>query len=189
MRRTRALAGAGCVVTLALTAQGLATTAVGRSGDGQAVLQYRQQYQVTFQLTQSSKAVAPTTDDQLTIIFSNRSAEGPAPPRPFFGEDIVQEFSFSGVDFVGNQLRFTRRVADKSFLDARYIRVVNYGSDGWEGDRISLVVDGQEILRSVPMTPRRGPGAAKGIQKFNPREWASRSFWEAELGQYRRAYK
>jgi hypothetical protein len=188
MTRTRALAGAGCVAALALTATAFDTVALGRPGSGQAALQYRPVYSVTFQVTQSAKTVGPTTDDQLTILFSNRSAEGPAPPRPFFGEDIVQEFSFSGVDFVGNQLRFTRRVSDKSFLDARYIRVVNYGSDGWEGDRISLVVDGQDILRNVQMT-RIGPGAARGMQKFNPREWGSRSYWEGELGQYRRSFK
>jgi hypothetical protein len=174
---------------MALTATTLDIVALGRPGDRQAAaLQYRPVYSVTFQFTQSSKAVAPTTDDQLTVLFSNRSAEGPVPPKPFFGEDIVQEFSFSGVDFVNNQLRFTRRVSDKSFLDARYIRVVNYGSDGWEGDRITLVVDGQDILRNVAMK-RIGPGAVKGMQKFNPREWGSRSFWEADLGQYRRSYK
>jgi hypothetical protein len=143
-------------------------------------------YQVAFQLTQSSKTLAPTSDDQLTIVFANRSAESARPPRPFFGDDIVQEFSVSGVDFTGNQLRFTRRVGDKSFLDARFIRIVNYGSDGWDGETISLTVDGQEILRNVPLQPRRGGDPSKGIQKFNPREWAARSYWEAELSRFRK---
>ena len=123
------------------------------------------------------------------IVFANRSVEGPRPPRPFFGEDIVQEFSFSGADFVGNQLRFTRRVNDKSFLDARYIRVVNYGEDGWDGESITMTVDGQEILRNVRMSPRIGAEPAKGIQKFNPREWSSRTYWEADLSQFRKYSK
>ncbi len=124
----------------------------------------------------------------MTIIFANRSVEGPRAPRPFFGEDIVQEFSFSGMEFVNNQLRFTRRVSDKSFLDARYIRVVNHGSNSWDGEQISLTVDGQDILRNVRMAPRLGVPASKGFQKFNPQEWASRSYWEAELPKFR-AYR
>src|SRR5438874_1442507 len=124
-------------------------------------------YQVAFQFTQSPRQTAlrrpiarvddePATDDQITVIFANRSVEGPRPPRPFFGEDIVQEFSFSGMDFVNNQLRFTRRVNDRSFLDARYIRVVNYGGDGWDGEQISVSVDGQDLIRNVRMAPRIG---------------------------------
>ena len=137
-------------------------------------------YQVTFQLTQNAKSISPATSDQLTIIFANRSVDGARPPRPIFGEDIVQEFSFSGQDFVKNQVRFSRRVNDKSFLDARYIRVINHGVGGWDGETISLTVDGQDILRNVRMAPRAG-NPARGFQNFNPRNWAGRSFWEAEL--------
>jgi hypothetical protein len=143
-------------------------------------------YQVTFQITQNPTAFATASDDQLTIVFSNRSVEGPRPPKPFFGDDIVQEFSFSGTDFTANQLRFTRRVNDKSFLDARYIRVVNYGNDGWAGQQISLTVDGQDVLRNVAMAPRLGGDPTKGFQKFNPRDWSGRSYWEAELARFRR---
>lgn len=144
-------------------------------------------YQVTFQITQNSKQIAPATNDQITIVFSNRSVEGRRPPRPLFGDDIVQEFSFSGMDFDGGQLRFSRRVRDKSFLGARYIRVVNHGSDGWQGDKIWLTVDGEEILHGVSMTPRAGVDPGKGIQKFNSREWSGRTYWEAELAQFRKA--
>jgi hypothetical protein len=138
---------------------------------------------VTFQITQNPRSTG--TNDQLTIIFANRSVDGPRPPRPFFGDDIVQEFSFSGMDFVNNQLRFTRRVSDKAFLDARLIRVVNHGSNSWDGDLISLTVDGQEILRDVKMAPRLGVSLSKGFQKFNPRDWAARSYWEAPLPKFR----
>ena len=145
-------------------------------------------YQVTFLITQNPKVLGATTTDQITILFANRSA-GERPTRPFFGDDIVQEFSFSGTDFVNNQLRFTRRVNDKSFVNAPYIRVINYGGDGWEGEQISLTVDGQEILRSVRMQPRLGGQPSTGIQNFNPRNWATRSYWEAELSKYRAAGK
>jgi len=143
-------------------------------------------YQVVFQFSQDSKVAARASRDQITVIFSNRSVEGPRPPRPFFGEDILQEFSFSGYDVENNQVRFTRRVRDKSFLDARYIRVVNHGANGWEGDKIWLTVDGEEIFRGLPMFPRVGPQATKGIQNFNPRTWPARSYWETALPPYRK---
>jgi hypothetical protein len=66
-------------------------------------------------------------------------------------------------------------------VDATYIRVVNHGNDGWAGDRISITVDGEEVLSNVPMRPRRGADVSKGFQKFNARNWAQRTFWEAEL--------
>jgi hypothetical protein len=149
---------------------------------------YVADYQVLFEFTEEAGG---STEDQLTVVFSNRSVEGAAPPTPFFGEDILQEFSFSGSNIVRNQLRFSRRVRDKSFIDARYIRVINHGQDGWAGDKISLTVDGEAILRGVGMWPRRkagGPGRG-AIEKFNPREWPLRSYWEAELQQYRGAVR
>jgi hypothetical protein len=158
---------------------------------GSAVSQSYRDYKVTFEFSQNNKEAAPDTSDQLTVLFSNRSIEGPKPPKPFFGDDILQEFSFSGSDVSGNptlpRFSFTRRVLDKSFLGARFIRVVNHGGDGWAGDQISLTVDGEEILKAVRMAPRRGPGGAagKGFQNFNPRNWGTRSYWEAELQPYR----
>jgi len=166
-----------------------ALAALGLGPDGQAPMnqQYRPLgYQVVFQITQSATSVTSGTENQLTIIFANRSAEDARPPRPLFGEDIVQEFSFSGMDFVKNQLRFTRRLSDKSFLDARYIRVVNHGNDGWDGDQISMVIDGQDVFRNVRMAPHIGGDPSKGFQNFNPRGWSGRSYWEAELVRLRR---
>ena len=174
---TRAIAGAAIIAVLGL----------GLGAQAPMNQQYRLLgYQVVFQISQSPKSLTPGTNDQLTIIFASRSAEDPRAPRPLFGEDIVQEFSFSGMDFVQNQLRFTRRVTDKAFLQARYIRVVNHGTDGWDGDQISLAVDGQEVFRNVRMSPHLGD-ASKGFQKFNPRDWRDRSYWEAELDKLRRA--
>lgn len=186
MKRTHFAAAAIATVGLAAQSLGMAVVAHGNAGQSPMVQSRLTGYQLTFQITQNPKTVSPATNDQLTIIFANRSVEGARPPRPFFGEDIVQEFSFSGMDFVNNQLRFTRRVSDKSFLEARYIRVINHGNGGWDGDQISLTVDGQEILRSVRMMPHIGGDPSKGLQKFNPRDWAGRSYWEAELSQFRR---
>jgi hypothetical protein len=151
-------------------------------------------YQVLFAFTQDAKKPNGSSDDQITVIFSNRSVEGPTAPVPLFGEDILQEFSFSAEDFAAtNSLRFSRRVRDKTFVEARYIRVVNHGSDGWAGQKISLTVDGEPVLSAVGMYPLRGnsPGqnAPGMIERFNPREWRSRAYWEAELQQYRRAVK
>jgi len=174
MTRTLTAAGISILMGLGLVAQSPMSQYYRPAG-----------YQATFLITQNAKSIAPTTDDQLTIVFATRSVEGPRPPRPFFGEDIVQEFSFSGNDFVQNQLRFTRRVNDKSFLDARYIRVFNYGGNGWDGESISLTVDGQEILRNVRMMPHIGGDPSKGFQHFNPRDWASRSYWEADLTKFK----
>lgn len=191
MTRTVTLAGTAIFVALALTADSLGILAAGRGDPRQLPMSqsYRSiGYQVTFLITQSPGSSSSTTD-QITIIFANRSIEGQRPPKPFFGEDIVQEFSFSGADFVNNQLRFTRRVNDKSFLDARYIRVINYGTDGWSGDQISLTVDGQEILRNVRMKSRLIGDASKGLQNCNPRSWTGRTYWEAELARYRGAAK
>ena len=144
-------------------------------------------YQVLFQFTQDSRGVGGSSNDQITVIFSNRSAEGAAPPTPIFGEDILQEFSFSALDFANNQLRMSRRVRDKSFLDAKFVRVINHGDDGWAGTHITLTVDGEPVLRNVGLSPRRGRSAAGGIEKFNLKEWANRAYWEAELQPLRSA--
>jgi hypothetical protein len=149
-------------------------------------------YQVLFEFTADDKALGGTSVDQITVIFSNRSVEGPAAPVPFFGDDILQEFSFSAMNVVNGQFRFSRRVRDKSFVDATYIRVVNHGTNGWAGDKISLTVDGEPILRAVGMYPRHGAAGINprgGIEKFNPKDWAGRSYWESSLQQYRGAVK
>jgi hypothetical protein len=188
MTRAQATAGMALVALLAAVENHFRVSAVPPAGGQPPTSQLRLTgYQVTFRLTQNAKQIAPATNDQITIVFSSRSVEGPRPPRPLFGDDIVQEFSFSGMDFANGQLRFSRRVRDKSFLGARYIRVVNHGSDGWQGDRIWLTVDGEEILPGVSMTPRAGSDPGKGIQKFNPRDWRGRTYWEAELAQFRGA--
>ena len=146
-------------------------------------------YLVSFRFTQNSQLPAHGTNDQITVIFSSRTVEGTQPPRPFFDVDILQEFSFSGRDFQKDELQFTRRVRDKSFLEATYIRVVNYGEDSWSGERIWLTVDGEQILSGVSISPRTpGPSNAP-FTNFNPEKWQRRNYWEAPLKSLRPAAK
>jgi hypothetical protein len=142
---------------------------------------------ITFTVTQSSEFAAGSKD-QITIIFSDRSAGGP--PNPIFGDDILQEFSFSARDFVSgrNSLTFTRFVKDQSFLNARFIRVVNHGGEGWGGGTLSMLVDGQPVLDKVPLTPRKGAGG-KGLQDWNRDRWSERTYWEQDLPKIIRRYK
>lgn len=135
---------------------------------------------VVFELTQPTSPTASTAD-QVTLVFSDRLVEGVSAPLPLFGEDVLAEFSFSGHDFREGRLRFARRVRDLSFLGARYLRIVNHGGGAWQGRTLSITVDGAPVLRSVPLTPLRGPGTAGGVQNWNARNWRTRRYWEIEL--------
>ena len=144
---------------------------------------------ITFTITQSTEFAAGS-NDQITILFSDRSWEGPTAPAPFplFGDDIQQEFSFSARDFEkSNQLTFTRFVKDQSFLSARFIRLINHGGEGWGGGTITMLVDGQPILNKEPLQPRKGAGK-KGFQDWNRVRWSDRTYWEKELPRSPRKY-
>lgn len=145
-------------------------------------------YLMTLQLTTAATGTTRATSDQITVLFSNRSADTPTPPVPFFGQDIIQEFSVSGMEIEATPKRIIRRVRDKSFVDARYIRVINHGTGGWNADKIWLTVDGEVILNGVSMNPRSGASTTGGLQDFNPRLWRQRVYWEAELQKFRKAY-
>jgi hypothetical protein len=135
---------------------------------------------VTFRVTQATR-FASQSEDQITIFFSDKSWEGTAPPYPLFGEDVMQEFSFSAIDIDPKRpLTFTRVVHDLTFLDARYIRVVNHGSEGWDGGMLALTIDGRVIFDKVAMQPRKGD-PAKGLQDWNRKKWDNRTYWEADL--------
>jgi hypothetical protein len=144
-------------------------------------------YLVSFRFTQNSTLPAHGTNDQITVIFSSRTVEGTQPPRPFFDVDILQEFSFSGRDFQKDELQFTRRVRDRSFVDAAYIRVVNYGEDSWSGQRIWLTVDGEQILNGVAISPRTPGPSNDPFTNFNPENWRKRNYWEGSLQRLRPA--
>jgi hypothetical protein len=165
MSRSRLLPWAASLVVVA----GAALVSVSAQAPIQRILG---EYVVAFEFEQRDPTV-----DQITIVFSNRAVNRATPPRPVFGDDILQEFSFSGRDFPSGPVRFSRRVRDRSFADARYIRVVNHGVDRWEPVSISLSVDGARILNRVPI--RIGQGA--GIAYWNRSQWSRVSFWEAEL--------
>jgi hypothetical protein len=162
-------------VTLEVTAGAGAS-----AGSGQSAMQRRvQDYLVTFEVTESTEMAAGSVD-QVTILFSNRVIDVPAPPSPVFGDDILAEFSFSGLDVAGGRLRFSRRVPDRSFLEARYVRVVNSGGDGWGGATLTMAVDGEPVLTRVDLTKRKGQ-AGKGLQDWNRKNWRQRTYWEGEL--------
>ena len=135
---------------------------------------------LTFRITQAAR-FASQSEDQITIFFSDKSWEGTAPPYPLFGEDVMQEFSFSAIDVDPKRpLTFTRVVHDLSFLEARFIRVVNHGSEGWDGGMLALSIDGRVIFEKVAMQPRKGD-PAKGLQDWNRKKWDNRTYWEADL--------
>jgi hypothetical protein len=144
---------------------------------------------VTFEVRTASGRLGGGSTDQITIVFSNSKAPGPlvvGAPRPLLGEDVIQEFSFSSRDLVNDQpFTFTRRVRDLTFLDARYIRVINTGTDGWAGEYLSITVDKNRILDRRTLYPRQGRQSEGGIEKFNRGQWPDRVYWEADLQQLR----
>jgi len=182
-------------LSLLAAAYAIAATA-GRSVAGAGADQSAAQAQIaraigtriTFTITQSNE-FASGSKDQIMILFSDRSWNGPTPPLPLFGDDVLQEFTFSAQDFDAGRttLSFTRLVKDKSFLNAPYIRVVNHGVEGWGAGTISMSVDGQPVLDKVPMQPRKGV-AKKGLQNWNREHWNDRTYWEEALPKISRRY-
>lgn len=156
---------------------GTTTTSSGAQYAAQRALQ---EYLVTFEFEQEND-----TTDQVTILFTNEPAPGKGAPFPVFGPDIVEEFSFSGGDFpkAKGNVRFSRRIRDVAFLDCRYIRVVNHGTNRWFPTTISLAVNNGPILSRVSMYPRQGKDPKGGIERWN-RQWNA-VFWQGELQRFR----
>jgi hypothetical protein len=150
----------------------------GQSGVQRAIQESRELV-LDFEVTQGTDCRNPASNDQITIVFSNVPGDKISPSTSVLGEDVIAEFSFSARDLVNNRLVFRRRVRDRSFLDARFIRVVNLNGDGWCGGRLSLTVDGRSILARVSLSDRKGSGP--GIQDWNRGNWASRCYWEKNL--------
>ena len=166
------------IFALAVAAGGAAVDQFSSGASGTEVL---------FEISTSPDKLGGATDDQLTILFSNVSAEQQrTPPRPFFGDDIVAEFSFSGRDArPGSTATFRRFAKDTSFLSARYVRLVNHGLDSWAGDSISLSIAGRRVLYRQSLYPRKGAQPNGGIEKFNPLQWYERVYWEADFQKIR----
>jgi hypothetical protein len=134
------------------------------------------EYELEFRVVQGQSCAGPASSDQITIVFSNVPGDKLAPSPSVLGEDVIAEFSFSARDIVNNQLTFRRRVRDRSFLEARYLRVVNLNDDGWCGDSLALAIDGRQVFKT-PINDHRG----KGIQDWNRSKWNERSYSEAAL--------
>ena len=104
------------------------------------------------------------------------------------GENILAEFSFSAHDVpAGQSISFSRLVQSTSFLDSRYIRVYNHGTDGWEGDYISIKVDDLVVLNRQSLFPRvgRNNNMEGNIVKFSPEYWDGSRYWEEQLQRIR----
>jgi hypothetical protein len=177
---------APAAVTAMLVSIGVAPAAA-QSAAVQRAIQEAREFVVEFDVSQGSdcentKLGAAVSKDQITIVFTNQAGDaGTAAPLPVLGEDILQEFSFSARDIRPDRhLRFKRRVRDRGFLDARFIRVVNLGGNGWCGGTLSLSLDGVSLLNAVPLTPRKGT-AKNGIQDWNRANWGGRTYWETNL--------
>ena len=146
--------------------------------------------QIEFQITQGTDCPGPSSNDQITIVFSDQTTDASLPSLAL-GNDILEEFSFSARDLStaaargqvagSRQIQFKRRVRDRGFLEARFIRVINAGGDGWCGGTLSLrLVDGATLIPTTPLVPRRGnPG--NGIQDWNRENWNNRTYWEGDL--------
>ncbi len=139
--------------------------------------------EVSFEVQTASDGEGGSSDDQITILFSNTGSEQlRTPPRPIFGDDILAEFSFSGREArPGSTLKFSRRVRSTAFLEARFIRVMNHGVDGWAGSTLSITAEGKRLLDRVSLFPRMGASAKGGIAKYNAVTWYERAYWEADL--------
>ena len=136
---------------------------------------------VVFEVTETQEA-GHATGDQVTIMFSNRSWNSAAAPSPLMGDDVVAEFSFSGSDVKDGRLRFTRRVRDLSFREARYIRIANQSTGGWSGRTLSITIDGAPFIDNVSLMPRSGPGSLQqGLQNCKSTTWSRCVFWEREI--------
>lgn len=142
---------------------------------------------ITFEVTIKKQRNAET-EDQLTIIFSDQSAESIA--FPDFGNSIIDEFSFSGYNFKNDKVfKFTRKVRDLSFLNAHYMRIINHGTDGWHSNEISLYLDNKLLLKSIKIHPNKGPEKSEyAIENFNDKYWNYRSYWEVDLQKTTKGY-
>jgi len=157
---------------------GFTSRPAGQSGVQRAIQESRELV-LDFEVTQGTDCRSPASNDQITIVFSNVPGDKISPSASVLGEDVIAEFSFSARDLVNDRLAFRRRVHDRSFLEARFIRVVNLNGDGWCGGLLSLAVDGRPVLRRVSLADRKG--RSPGIQDWNRGNWATRCYWEQNL--------
>ena len=145
---------------------------------------------ITFQI-RSTPVKSGGSKDLITIQFSNSSGEVRQAPKPLFDKDVLAEFSFSGLDAQDAAFSFQRVVRDTSFLNARFIRVINHGDNGWAGESISISLTDPStnrltrILDRQSLYPRRGYSREGGIQDFNRSNWAQRTYWEADFQKIR----
>lgn len=137
-------------------------------------------YDITLRIkTRNSIAAGSTAADLLAIVFANQSDE----KLEFqdFGKAIAQEFKFLGSMAVkGVEFALNAKLRDRSFLDSEYIRIINYGSNGWVPEWISVELDGVEVLRADNIIPNKGTDRHRSkIQDYN------QSYWEQKTANIR----
>lgn len=139
----------------------------------------RQTHSLSFEVRTARRGLGPETSDPLTIQFSDQSASAIQRPEEL---SAIYEVTFPGKDAPSDTTySFVRNARGRQFLDARYIRVLNYGSNGWQGEWLSLKVDGTLVLNKVKLSPLPGNEPLGEIEDFNKDDWEDRKYWEAEL--------
>ena len=120
------------------------------------------------------------TVDTIVVAFSTRSIrniESPSELKP------LQEFAIPGEGNTepGKDFTMDYTVGNDSIVGACYVQVLNRGNDGWAGEFIEIVVDGNATLPLTPLYPRTRGQRRGGIEKFNERNWGGVKFWEGRL--------
>ena len=132
-----------------------------------AATMMRKLAQVDFLVTQNNDCYKPSSNDQITVIFSNQDISY-VRPSDVADKDSLATFYFSAQGMTSAPLQFSGS-ADPAFLGARFIRVVNSGDDDWCSGTLSMRVDGIIILNRVPMYPRKG-NPSNGLQDLECEE-------------------
>ena len=125
---------------------------------------------------------ANATTDEITILFTNAPAGPTLQSRQPTEDRAEQQFSFSGRDYPKGLVTFSRRVPDSMFLNSRFIRIVNRGTNRWFPSTITMTVDGRRVLDKLSMYPRKGQDPKGGIERWGQ---PNASFWETDLQRFR----
>ena len=146
----------------------------------EAIASFTETRRVEIVLTTAKSGRGGSTNDTITVAFSNQSAVSVSGPMQLVN---LAEFSIPGRGNTeaGMETRYERTTHDVRFEDACYVRVVNFGTDGWAGESIEILVDGVEFLPKTSLHPRLGAEQDGGIEMFNRVDWDRKKYWEKQL--------
>ncbi len=122
------------------------------------------------------------TDDHVTVVFSDSDDELSLTRHS--SEKVIAEFNFPGNEFpIGEEVSFTRSVSDTSFLEATYVKIINYGVDCWKPDTFSLTLGERQLFSISLVANKLGSNANTDcIQNYRSKTWSTRSYWQERLG-------